>query len=356
MPMKEAQTESLTILTVGTDTDAYREELWSDDEKATLTDSLIVWTFNPNTMKVVSTSIPRDTSVDYTCPNNSSVPDYQDQINELFYLSGYDIECLESTISNLLNIDIDYYILVNMDSVEKIIDLVGPITITAHAQDGVLYQENIDATEYYTWYDGEVYEMMGDEAVTYARARHDSEKDYGRGIRQQQVIMSTMKNVADNKFNIELIKEMFNLVSTNLSTGSIMQYVSYGNKMYSFISKMQNKEQLSQDLFSDSTWKNIYQFYGYEAYRVNQETLDGFQTYYYENYSDDDIKSYFFTSYQFYNEAYSGHYNVVEEQLQEISDALRLNIGLESEEVQMPSKNYGDNEASGLIPTEWATA
>lgn len=354
VPMKQVQQENITILTIGTDANEYREELWSDS-KAPLTDSLMVWTFNPTTMKIVTTSIPRDTSVDYVCPDNTGVPDYQDQINELYYLSGYDVSCLEATINNLLNVEIDYYVLVNMDSVENIIDMVGPITITAHAQDGVLYQSSVNSYNSYTWYDGESYDMSGDEAVSYARARHDSEKDYGRGLRQQQVITATLKSIADNGFNVELLREMFNLVSTDIDFGVIYQYATYGAKIDEYLNLMKNHEPLNSELFSNSVWKSIFDYYGFEATVVSDKSLAEFQTYYYENYTEENLKEYFVTSYQFYNEAYSGHYNIVEEQLQEISDALRSNLGLESETVQVPEKDYGDNEASGLIPMEWAS-
>ncbi len=347
----------LSILLVGTDGAAMREEMWGDG-KAELTDSLMVITFNPDTYRFEVTSIPRDTSVDYTTDVciDAGAPEWQDQINELYYLSGNSMPCLESAVSNLLNVPIDYYVKVNMDEVVDIIDLLGGIEVTAHAADGAISEPSLDQTEYYTWYDGETYNLDGKEALSYVRARHDSEKDYGRGLRQQQVISATMVKVLNGSLTIELIDEMLDIVETDMAPVLIYQYYSHFKNIGDVLRAVSSDEDINIDSLNKDAWLNMFEYFEFDAKKVNVDTIIEFEEHIIsEGITKNQIESYFFTSHQLFNEAYNGHYNVVEDQLQEISDALRINLGLETEAVSMPSAIYGDNEASGLTPLDWAT-
>ncbi len=347
----------LSILLIGTDGAALRDDLWGDG-KAELTDSIMVITFNPNTYKFEATSIPRDTSIDYTTDvcQSSGAPEWQDQINELYYISGNNMDCVESAITNLTQVPIDYYVKVNMDELVDIIDLVGGVEIVAHAADGLISEPSLDGSESYTWYDGETYTLSGKEALSYVRARHDSEKDYGRGLRQQQVVAATMLKALNGEITTELISEILDIVETDMAPMLIYQYYSYFTSIGDVLNAANSDENISMDSLNKSAWLNIFEYFGYGETKVDADSIVGFEEFLVsENVSSEDIKGYFFTSHQFFNEAYSGHYNVVLEQLQEISDALRTNLELETVTVSLPSAVYGDNEASGLTPMEWAT-
>ncbi len=354
----------LSILLVGSDVSDFRDNyfLGTKPEK---TDALMVLTFNPNTYTIDMTSIPRDTSVDYVC-NSIQYLDgtpytgnaYQDQINEVYQVSGNNIDCLQETVSNFLNVPIDYYVKVNMDQLSNIIDNIGGIDITVYAPDYYLSQENASMTNTYYWTDGEVTTMNGDEALTYARARHDSSKDYGRGIRQQQVVSAIASKVFSSGFDLDLITSLFEIVETDMPIKLVYDYYQYITDLKNVISKIESGENVSVSALPDSAWLNLYDVVGYEGDlfgtdKQRQKEVDGFTKYLNENQDQlDSVKAELISNYQFYNQKYSGHYNVEYEQLYEISNELRANLGLETEDVNMPSNQYGDNYAYGLMPKE----
>src|SRR5699024_8202789 len=131
------------------------------------TDSIMVLTYNPDKQRVVMTSIPRDTAIDYACKNNAGKMN-RGKINKIYPSSGNKIDCLKDSVSNFLNIPIDHYIKVNMDQLKDIIDSIGSVKIKVHAQDGSLTQINVNNTQTYSWVDGDTEEMKSDEALTYA--------------------------------------------------------------------------------------------------------------------------------------------------------------------------------------------
>ncbi|MBL0701790.1 MAG: hypothetical protein JJV90_01575, partial [Spiroplasma sp.] len=109
----------------------------------------------------------------------------------------------------------------------------------------------------------------------------------------------------------------------------------------------------NQDVLSTDSWLDLFAYLDYDVKRVNDNIIAEFQVYLttHDN-AEELVKEYFFKSHQFYNETYSNHYNVVEEQLQTISDALRANLQLKQEPVTMPNLAYGNNRANGLIPKQ----
>lgn len=368
VPSREAK-RPLSILLVGSDISDFREDYFMGS-KPEKTDSLMVITFNPNTYTVDMTSIPRDTSIDYVCDSiqdiNGASYDgeaYQDQINELYQVSGKSIDCLSDSISQFLNVPIDYYVKVNMDQLAGIIDAIGGITLTVHAADYNLSQENASLTNTYYWTDGEKVTMDGDEALTYARARHDSEADYGRGIRQQQVVSAIGSNVLNAGFSMDLVNSLVTLVETDMPIKLIYEYYQYFmaiNVMSNMISGEKTEAQISE--LPDTVWLNLYDLAGFEGKRTakdinSQKDVDNFLEYLQSGVVDQDaLKEKMIKNHQFYNSAYSGHYNVVYDQLYEISNELRKNLELSEEDVTVPSNPYGDNYAKGLMPSETTKA
>ncbi len=367
IPTRESE-RPLSILLIGSDVSEFRDEYFMGT-KAEKTDALIVLTFNPNTYTVDMTSIPRDTSMDYICSNIQYLDGtpytgepYQDQINELYQVSNGSIDCLTDTVSNFLNIPIDYYVKVNMDQLSNIIDTVGGIEIEIYAPDYYLSQENSSMTQVYSWTDGDVVTMDGDEALTYARARHDSEKDYGRGIRQQQVLVSTTKQILSYGFDLDLIGNLFDLVESKMPVKLVYEYYQYIIALKDVFGMIRGENIIPIDELPDSVWLNLYEITGFDGNLIGtdkqrQNEIDEFIEYLQSKDLDTQIiKDELISNHQFYNSTYSGHYNVVEEQLYEISNELRRNLELEEEDVEVPSYVYGDNLAYGLIPEETSLA
>ena len=162
----------ISILLMGTDTGALGRTF------SGRTDSMMVVTINPKTNKTTITSIPRDTAV--------TIPGYEDygvsKINAA-YAYGKSKTAI-TTVQSMLNVPIDFYAIINMGGMEKIIDEVGGVTVTptlSFSYGGYTFKKGVKT------------HMNGKKALAYARMRDDDPKgDYGRQTRQRKVIMALL--------------------------------------------------------------------------------------------------------------------------------------------------------------------
>ncbi len=326
----------VSILLIGSDTSEYRVET-KKGTKPEKTDSLILLTFNPDEFRFVATSIPRDTAIDDACQEQRA------KVNEIYAINDNNIDCLTDAVSNYLNVPIDYYAKVNLDQIVDIIDVVGPLEIVAHAADGSIGQATVDNSNYYTWNDGQTYQMDAEEALTYSRARHDSEVDYGRGKRQQQVLKAMAKNILKEGINVNLIKSLFDMVDTDMEPLLMKEYYDYAKQFQKITNDLSDSKLPKEEDLPKSAWDSMMKYFSYKKSDVSK-----FEKYLFENYSKDEISTYFFESIQIVNEKYSGFYVTPEEQREEISNKLRDNLGLKK---QKP-KDYEFNFAVNKFPCE----
>lgn len=81
----------------------------------------IIVSINPKTHQILMTGIPRDYFIPQTCQNN--------QRDKLTHTGLYGINCTIDSVSNYMNIPIDYYVQVNFNSLVNVVDALGGITI-----------------------------------------------------------------------------------------------------------------------------------------------------------------------------------------------------------------------------------
>lgn len=162
----------ISILIMGVDNNKKRKL------ESTRTDSMILCTFNPKNGDVSMVSVPRDTYVTMNFDDNNTTG----KIN-----SAYSVAQEEGTIKavkKLLNVPIDYYIRVDFDTVEDVVNAFNgiyidvPFTLTEQDASGKM---NVHFKE------GKHQLLDGREALAYARTRHIDD-DIQRGRRQQEVI------------------------------------------------------------------------------------------------------------------------------------------------------------------------
>ncbi len=326
----------VSILLVGSDMSEYRKES-KKGTKPEKTDSLILLTFNPDEFRFVATSIPRDTAIDDACQEQRA------KVNEIYAINDNDMDCLKDSVSNYLNVPIDYYAKVNLDQIVDIIDVVGPLEIEAHAADGSIGQATVDNSNYYTWNDGQTYQMDAEEALTYSRARHDSEVDYGRGKRQQQVLKAMAKNILKEGINKDVIKPLFAMVDTDMEPVFMLEYFDYAKQFQKITNDLSDSKLPSEEDLPKSAWDSMMKYFGYKKSDVSK-----FEKYLFENYSKEEITAYFFESIQIVNEKYNGFYVTPDEQREEVSNKLRTNLGLKEEK----PKDYEYNFAVNKFPCE----
>jgi polyisoprenyl-teichoic acid--peptidoglycan teichoic acid transferase len=142
-------------------------------------DSLIVMTVNPNKKSIEMVSIPRDTRTEIIGKGK------KDKINHSYAFGG--VEMTMATVEHFLDIPIDYYIKVNMESFRDIVDAVGGVTVNnpfTFTYEGVTFPK------------GEI-TLNGEKALKYSRMRKsDPRGDFGRQDRQKQIIEAIIQKGA----------------------------------------------------------------------------------------------------------------------------------------------------------------
>lgn len=191
-------------------------------------DTLILATINPKTKQATMLSIPRDTLCKIQSNKVNSQYKYF-KINSAYEVGGN--QCSQKTVSELLNVPIDYYAEVNMKSLKEIVNALGGVTVD------VPFKFSYDWCDFHK---GKQH-LNGRHAISYARMRHDDPKgDYGRQMRQRQIIQAIIKKAAAKpsiaKYS-KLIKIFTKYAKTNLSVSDLLylasQYETCLNKINS---------------------------------------------------------------------------------------------------------------------------
>ncbi|MBY0122492.1 LCP family protein [Bacillus sp. S/N-304-OC-R1] len=202
-------------------------------------DSIIVLTVNPEQSSVKMLSIPRDTRTEII--GYGTV----DKINHAFAFGG--AEMAIATAENFLDIPIDYYVQINMEGFIKLIDSVGGITVY---NDLDFYEDGKHFSK------GEL-TLNGEDALLFSRMRYnDPRGDFGRQLRQRQIIQAFLKEGASLS-SIVKYKEIFNVLGENIKTNLTFDDMVDIQKHYR--SAANGVEQLSIE-GSNSIINSIYYF------------------------------------------------------------------------------------------------
>lgn len=163
-------------------------------------DSMIVLTVNPGQNSIKMLSIPRDTRTEII--GRGTV----DKINHAYAFGGAAMAI--STVENFLDVPIDYYIQINMEGFVKIIDLVG----------GVNVYNDLDFTDGGKHFPIGNLTLNGEEALSFSRMRYEDPRgDFGRQLRQRQIIMAILKEGASLS-SLSNYKEIFSTLGENIKT------------------------------------------------------------------------------------------------------------------------------------------
>jgi polyisoprenyl-teichoic acid--peptidoglycan teichoic acid transferase len=166
-------------------------------------DSMIVLTVNPEVKSVKMLSIPRDTLTDIIGHGT------RDKINHAYAFGG--VEMAMDTTEHLLDIPIDYYVQINMEGFEDIVNAVGGVTV----QNDIAFNSGG-----YTFNKGEI-TLSGKEALAFTRMRYEDPRgDFGRQLRQREIIQGVINEGASVsslwKFD-DIFDALGNNVKTNLT-------------------------------------------------------------------------------------------------------------------------------------------
>lgn len=297
--------EPFTILLMGVDSE--NEEIKGSSFNG---DSLVLITFNPKTLNATMLSIPRDTYTPITCFAGQKK-------NKITHAAWYGETCMMSTIENMFDINIDYYVKINFKGVVNIVDALGGVDVNVPYN----FCEQNSNREFgsNTIYVREGQQTLnGEQALALARNRHPwteycsyewtnyNSNDFIRGQNQQLVIQG-MLNKIKNINSIDTFYDMLDSISksmeTNMSTDNIL---SFYNIAKDILSKNTNN---TSDLSSLIGFEKMY-LSGYDQTIVDYDGI---------NNTGSGLALYNFVP-------YSGS-------IKDISDAMKANLGLQEQQI-----------------------
>ncbi|PFP30845.1 LytR family transcriptional regulator [Bacillus sp. AFS073361] len=163
-------------------------------------DTIIVLTVNPNNNSVKMLSIPRDTRTEIVGKGK------EDKINHAYAFGG--VPMAMDTVENFLDIPIDYYMQVNMEGFQDIVDAVGGVTV----------RNDLDFTSDGFHFAKKELTLNGEKALAYTRMRYEDPRgDFGRQTRQRQIIQAVIKEGASIS-SITNFSDIFTAIGKNVKT------------------------------------------------------------------------------------------------------------------------------------------
>src|SRR5699024_6869960 len=188
---KMEEKEPINILLLGVDERSY------DKGRS---DTMIVLTLDTANDRMQLVSIPRDTRTEIV--GRGTV----DKINHAYAFGGSEMSV--ASVEDFLDIDLDYYVRMNMEGLAQLVSAVGGITVTndrSFNQGGHSFDK------------GEL-QLNGEEALAYVRMRkNDPQGDLGRNDRQRQVIQGIINQGVNFKV-VNKIDSIMNVLGDNMVT------------------------------------------------------------------------------------------------------------------------------------------
>ncbi len=162
---------------------------------------------NPIAKKILLINTPRDTYV--------ALSGDPAKMDKLTHAGVYGINCSIDTLEALYDININYYVKVNFNSLIRIVDALGGIT----AESDYAFKAGK-----YTFHKG-LNDLNGDQALAFVRHRYNLPGgDMQRGVHQQRVIQAILKKLMSpamiSNFP-EVLTAITDNTKTNLSSDSI---------------------------------------------------------------------------------------------------------------------------------------
>ena len=239
-------TEPFTMLLIGIDSS--KDGLGNSDSFNG--DSLMIVTFNPNTLNATILSIPRDSYVPIACFKNQ----YE---NKITHAAWKGTNCIINTIQNFLDIKIDYYAKINFKGLVSLVNELGGITVEVPKN---LCTNSSNRKGKVCIKKGKR-KLNGEEALVLTRNRKQlANGDIDRGINQQivlQGIIDSAKKI-DNASEIYRILDVISKnLDTNMSNDTILSFYDVGKTMLANTSSSSDLISLQQ-LYLAGTGQMIY--------------------------------------------------------------------------------------------------
>ncbi|MDQ7823753.1 MAG: LCP family protein [Candidatus Eremiobacteraeota bacterium] len=206
--------ETMNILCLGIDYN-YNEKgiLYTKNARS---DTIFVLSIDAKADQINMLSIPRDTWV------KISDEDGFDKVNAAYAYGG--VQKARKVIEDFLGITVDHYIILKVKSTENIVNAIGGIEVDVMKD--MDYDDNWGNLHVHLKKGPQV--LNGQQAVGYARFRHDEEGDWGRIRRQQQVLNALIRELK-KPANIMRMEKIAKVLKDGIETDlSIAQLIDLG--------------------------------------------------------------------------------------------------------------------------------
>jgi len=217
----------LNILLLGTDT--------RPGVTASRTDAIVVIHIDPRTNQVGLLSLPRDLWTPIPGHGEARVNSAY-AIGELQIGKGYGPAMVKQTVSDLLGLPIQHFVLVDLQGFRAVVDKLGGIELDVpQAIDDLAYPTDDFGTVALHFEAGHQW-MDGAAALAYARTRH-ADSDFGRNWRQQQVLMAIFNQMRAQGLLSHVISlsdytdALRDYIRTDLSRSDLLRLVVTGAQL-----------------------------------------------------------------------------------------------------------------------------
>ena len=171
---------------------------------------------NPIQEKILLISIPRDYYVPIMS-GGSSIGRGEGQMDKLTHTGLFGPRCTMSTLEELFNIPIHYYVRVNFTSVVDIVDAIGGVTV----QSDYAFEE----------FSVGLNECDGEKALSFARERYAfTDGDRQRGKNQMKIVEAIVGKLSNPSLEydyLQLFQAVGDCVETNISDADIKELIQF---------------------------------------------------------------------------------------------------------------------------------
>jgi LCP family protein required for cell wall assembly len=211
-------TERVNILLIGADERGLRKG------EVARSDSMLVVSMDPVTKKIHLFSVLRDTHVE--------IPGFKsNRVNAAITLGGPQLTM--KTISNLMGIDIQYYVYVDFQGFIKLVDAIGGVDF--YVEKDMKWSDAADNHVYDIDLKKGQQHLDGDKALQYVRFRHDKLSDFTRTERQRE-FLKAIANKLKTGWNLVRLPEILGTVTpsmeSNMSAADMLKLASLAYKSH----------------------------------------------------------------------------------------------------------------------------
>ncbi|MEK5530085.1 LCP family protein [Viridibacillus sp. FSL R5-0468] len=185
----------------------------SRGESKSRTDSMILVSWNKDTNDIKMVSFMRDIYAE--------IPGYQSyKLNTAYYLDG--VQLLKDTISNMFDVEINHYALIDFKSFESMVDILAPNGVEVNVDKDMSKNIGVKLKK-------GTHQLNGKELLGFARFRSDEKGDFGRVDRQQKALEALKKEVVSpgNYKNFpKLLGALQGYVQTDMTTKDELSFMT----------------------------------------------------------------------------------------------------------------------------------